>query len=321
MAIRNIRREATNPLAAPGTPNSAPIYVDSDDNILKMIPAGSGTTEVQVIDASSTQTLTNKTLTSPTLTTPGLTSTTGNLSVVGTITSADATTPILATATGKTNTGYLSLTGKTSGSLKVLPADAMGQIVTIAPAAQTSGASTLTIPDQAGANSNFVFDSLAQTLSQKVMGANNTHSTDYKVLAANATFTSNTTAATLTGFSWTVVAGTYVFEVNLPATMTTGGGLTVNFKLTTAVLTSIQYQSYAATATDNATAVSTNGTTTTDATKVFDSATAAYTHVNIKGSMVVGTGGTFAWQACQNTSHTDTTTVAIGSYATLVRAL
>lgn len=68
MAIRNIRRQATNPLAAPGTPNSAPIYVDSDDNILKMVPAGSGTTEVQVIDASSAQTLTNKTFTAPAVT-------------------------------------------------------------------------------------------------------------------------------------------------------------------------------------------------------------------------------------------------------------
>lgn len=47
---------------------SAPIYIDSDDNILKMIPAGTGTTEVQVVDASSTQTLTNKTLTSPVVT-------------------------------------------------------------------------------------------------------------------------------------------------------------------------------------------------------------------------------------------------------------
>ena len=73
MAIRNIRRQATNPLAAPGTPTSAPIYVDSDDNILKMIPAGSGTTEVQVVDASSTQTLTNKTLTSPAITNPAIT--------------------------------------------------------------------------------------------------------------------------------------------------------------------------------------------------------------------------------------------------------
>jgi hypothetical protein len=48
MAIRNIRRQATNPLAASGTPTSSPIYVDSDDNLLKYIPAASGTTEVVV---------------------------------------------------------------------------------------------------------------------------------------------------------------------------------------------------------------------------------------------------------------------------------
>lgn len=67
MSIRNIRRQATNPLGAAGTPNSAPIYVDSDDNKLKFIPAGSGTTEIEIIDASSSQTLTNKSLTSPTI--------------------------------------------------------------------------------------------------------------------------------------------------------------------------------------------------------------------------------------------------------------
>jgi len=66
MAIRNIRRQATLPGVSSAV--SAPIYVDSDDNILKMVPAGTGTTEVQVVDASSSQTLTNKTLTSPTIT-------------------------------------------------------------------------------------------------------------------------------------------------------------------------------------------------------------------------------------------------------------
>lgn len=60
MAIRSIRRQASNPLAAAATPTTAPIYVDSDDNKLKFIPAGSGTTEVEIIDASSAQTLTNK---------------------------------------------------------------------------------------------------------------------------------------------------------------------------------------------------------------------------------------------------------------------
>jgi len=143
-----------------------------------------------------------------------------------------------------------------------------------------------------------------------------------KVIATQIDYASNATAATITGFSWTVIAsGTYIFEINLPTTMTTNGGLTLNFKLTTATLTSIQYQSYAATASDNTTAVSTQGTTTTDATKVFDSKTAAYTLVTIKGSVVVNAGGTFAWQGCQNTSHVDTTSLLVGGYASLIRAL
>lgn len=65
MAIRSIRRNPTNPAGYPGTANAAPIYVDSDDNKLKIIPAGTGTTEVEVIDASSTQTLSGKTFTTP----------------------------------------------------------------------------------------------------------------------------------------------------------------------------------------------------------------------------------------------------------------
>ena len=68
MPARNIARQATVPGVA--TTKAVPVYVDSDDNIMKMIPAGSGTTEVQVVDASSTQTLTNKTLTAPTITAP-----------------------------------------------------------------------------------------------------------------------------------------------------------------------------------------------------------------------------------------------------------
>lgn len=144
---------------------------------------------------------------------------------------------------------------------------------------------------------------------------------DYKVLAAAATYTSTVTPATLTGFSWTVVPGTYVFEVNLPATMTTSGGLNVNFLLTTAVLTSIQYQTYASTAADNGTAVSTQGTTAASGTLVFSSKTAAYTLVTVKGSMVVGTGGTFAWQGSQETSAGggDASIVKLGAFATLSR--
>lgn len=77
MAIRNLRRQATNPLAAPGTPDSAPIYVDSDDNIIKVIPAGSGTTEVQVVDETHTQTISGNKTFSGTNTFSGTTSFTG----------------------------------------------------------------------------------------------------------------------------------------------------------------------------------------------------------------------------------------------------
>lgn len=59
------RGSKPGPSAGIGRANASPIYVDSDDSILKFIPAASGTTEVQLVDASSAQTLTNKTLTSP----------------------------------------------------------------------------------------------------------------------------------------------------------------------------------------------------------------------------------------------------------------
>jgi hypothetical protein len=222
--IRSITRNPT--VKGSATAASAPIYVDSDDNILKFIPAGSGTTEVQILDASSAQTLTNKTLTSPTITSP------------------TTTAPVV------------------------------------------------------------------------------TDSVDTKVLAASLAMTTNAVLATLTGFSWSVVAGaTYVFEVNLPATMSTNGGLAVAFKYTTATLTSIQVQTYAATASDNTTAVSTQSTTTADQTKFFDSKAAAYTLVTLKGSFVVNAAGTVALQAAQNTSHSDTTTILLGAFAQVSRVL
>lgn len=70
------------------TAGSAPIYVDSDDNIVKLIPAGTGTTEVQLVDASSTQTLTNKTLTAPVLNAPVVVSPFNTYAVDGAITVA-----------------------------------------------------------------------------------------------------------------------------------------------------------------------------------------------------------------------------------------
>ncbi len=143
--------------------------------------------------------------------------------------------------------------------------------------------------------------------------------TDRKVLASTQTADANVTPATLTGFSWTLVAGaTYQFEVELFTTQTTVGGLTVNFKLTTATLTSIAYNSLQHAAT---TLLESKGTTTTDATKVVDNKTAVFLSTKITGSLVVNAGGTFAWQFCQNTSAAsgDATSVLLGSTAAFYR--
>lgn len=177
----------------------------------------------------------------------------------------------------------------------------------------------------------------AQTLSNKTLpgavltdptisGATQSASinSDVKVLAATATFDNSDTPTALTGFSWSVVAGkTYTFEIDLVTTMTTNGGLDIAFALTTATLTSIRYSTYAATAADNGTAVSTTGTTTTSGTNMFSSKTAAYTHVRIRGSFVVNAAGTFAITACQETAAAgaDSTLVLIGSTARIQRVL
>lgn len=115
MATQFIKRFATKfPTSA--KPHASPIYVDSDDNILKMIPAATGTTEVQVVDASSTQTLTNKTLTTPVLTTPTIT----NPAITGpTPVTNTSGTVVLVQATHANRTTVLS---KLAGGTVALPA-------------------------------------------------------------------------------------------------------------------------------------------------------------------------------------------------------
>lgn len=77
-------------------------------------------------------------------------SNTGANTLGGAVTVNDATTPSITTAAGKTNTGYVQINGKTSGALKLIAADATAQTVTVATAAQTSGAATATIADMQG---------------------------------------------------------------------------------------------------------------------------------------------------------------------------
>lgn len=96
---------------------------------------------------------------------------TGANTLGGAVTVNDATTPSITTAAGKTNSGYLLLQGKTSGGLKMIAADAAAQILTVSLAAQTSGASTQTIPDMAGVSDTFVFLAKPQTLANKRVSA------------------------------------------------------------------------------------------------------------------------------------------------------
>lgn len=127
--IRSLRRGKS--VLGFATGQSAPIYVDSDDNKLKMIPAGSGTTEVEVVDASTAQTLTNKTLTSPTLTSPTINGTIG-----GTGTLLFATALVTATGTGATDAAsvgtqfpaYIGITGATGSGVN-LPTGPVGAVV------------------------------------------------------------------------------------------------------------------------------------------------------------------------------------------------
>jgi hypothetical protein len=54
MSVRNLVRTPT--VKGYATPTSAPIYVDSDDNRVKLIPAGSGSTEVILQEAGGAST-------------------------------------------------------------------------------------------------------------------------------------------------------------------------------------------------------------------------------------------------------------------------
>ena len=66
MPTRSLRRNAA--ILGPAHADKAPIYVDADTNTVKLIPSGSGTTELELADLTTAQTFTNKTLTSPVIT-------------------------------------------------------------------------------------------------------------------------------------------------------------------------------------------------------------------------------------------------------------
>lgn len=121
---------------------------------------------------------------------------TGANSLGGAVTVNDATTPSITLPSGKTNTGFLIINGKTSGSVKIIPVDATAQAVTVSIAAQTTGAATVTLPDQAGTNRNLVTDTGTSTLTNKTFSTSNTVSTGFTYTAGvTQIFAPNTTSS------------------------------------------------------------------------------------------------------------------------------
>lgn len=126
----------------------------------------------------------------------------------------------------------------------------------------------------------------------------------------------STTYANVTGLSFTVVPGTYVFTLNLPSTVASGtGGIKYCFNYTTAVLSALE--ATAAGTTASAIAVQ-HTTTTTTQTDLFTEA-AVVLNVRITGSMVVTTGGTVDVQMAQNTSDASNTVALVGGYGEFIR--
>lgn len=221
------------------------------------------------------------------------------------------TTGTTATITAPAASGTLAtLAGSETLTNKTLTAPVLGGSVT--GTYTLAGTPTITSPTVTGASMT------TSTLSTGTLGAD-------VIVAQIKRCSADTTAATdvvpgditgLTGFSLTAGA-TYEFDVHLQTNMSTNGGIAVCFKYTTATLTSIQV-------TPNLVAVAGNigvarNTTVTDQTLFVNTKAAAYTEVNLRGTMVVNAAGTLAVQMCQETSHGDTTTVYAGSTARFTR--
>jgi hypothetical protein len=131
---------------------------------------------------------------------------TGANTLSGATTIADATTPSLTTAASKTNTGFLQVNGKTSGSLKITTADATAQAIILTVAAQTVGGATITMPNTAGASDTLAYVTLAQTLASKTLtspvistGLTASGSTANDFSGSSGTFLTSTGANTLSG--------------------------------------------------------------------------------------------------------------------------
>jgi hypothetical protein len=189
----------------------------------------------------------------------------------------------------------------------------------------TAAKNTIAVPDAAGAT--LVTLDATQTLSSKTLTApvitgatvSSSINSDIKRCSTATTADQTTTLANITGLTGfaLVASGVYEFDVNLHVTCSTNAGIGVAFKYTTATLTSIQCKpmAFAAASVLNVA----QNTTATDANLKFNDKSAAWLNVILRGTLVVNAAGTLAVQMAQETSHTDVTTVLVGSTARFTR--
>lgn len=125
------------------------------------------------------------------------------------------------------NTGGVTLKGGTSGRLVIQPAAATAQIVNITTAAQTTGTTTLTIPDMAGSSDTFSFLTKAETLTSKTLtapvinGATSSGSTAIDFSGNNGAFKTTTGHITLEGVTSTGATGSGKFVFDTSPTLVT----------------------------------------------------------------------------------------------------
>lgn len=193
MSVRGLHRGAT--VKGYATPTNAPVYIDSDDNIAKFIPAGSGSTEVQLVDASSAQTLTNKTLTSPTINTPTISGATLTNPSIQSVTPVNVTTATVA-LTVATHGGRTITFNRATGIAATLPASSgSGVQFRIVVGTAFTGASSLKV---ANATDTFVGNAiLFQDSADTVVGFAATASDDTIDLFGTANSTGGLLGASL----------------------------------------------------------------------------------------------------------------------------
>lgn len=123
MPVKFVQRQAALGPNDNSRPNANAIFVDSDDDQLKFTTGVSGTTTVDVVTESQTQTLTNKTLTSPVINSAAAVAATGleidNVADVSTRLVAGGATLTLTVAT---HSGRIILLDTAAGTTLTLPA-------------------------------------------------------------------------------------------------------------------------------------------------------------------------------------------------------